>query len=117
MCKTSFEIQLIVSYCFIFQVTSIIVKKNHFFKNDADGLKYVSTKIVDAGQMLSIGSDGLHSVVAEGNEDCYSFHVYKGPLSKIKRSLFDWNTGQAFEFTDENYHQLKKPANELSLGF
>jgi predicted metal-dependent enzyme (double-stranded beta helix superfamily) len=91
-------------------------EKNHFFKNDADGLKYMSTKIVDAGDMISIGSDGLHSVVAEGEEDCYSLHVYTGPLSKIKRSLFDWDTGQAVEFTDENYHLLKKPANDVKLG-
>ena len=91
-------------------------EKNLFFRNEADGLKYISTKIIDAGQMTSIGADGLHAVVAEGEEDCYSFHVYAGPLSKIKRSLFDWDTGQALEFTDENYHHLKKPANELTFG-
>lgn len=89
-------------------------EKNLFFKNEAGGLKYKSTKIIDAGQMVSIGTDGLHAVVAEGEEDCYSFHVYTGPLSKIKRSLFDWNTGQPLEFTDDNYHRLKKPASELT---
>lgn len=91
-------------------------EKNHFFKNDADGLKYKSTQIIDAGQMTSIGTDGLHAVVAEGEEDCYSLHVYTGPLSKIKRSLFDWDTGQALEFTDENFHRLKRPACELVLS-
>jgi predicted metal-dependent enzyme (double-stranded beta helix superfamily) len=91
-------------------------EKNHFFKNEAGGLKYQSTKIIESGQMTSIGSNGLHAVVAEGENDCYSLHVYTGPLSTIKRSLFDWDTGQALEFTDENYHRLKKPANELTLG-
>lgn len=91
-------------------------EKNHFFKNGANGLEYKSTKIIDAGQMTSIGTDGLHAVVAEGEEDCYSLHVYTGPLSKIKRSLFDWDTGQALEFTEENFERLKKPANELTLS-
>ena len=91
-------------------------EKNHFFKNDANGLKYQSTQITDAGQMTSIGTDGLHAVVAEGEEDCYSLHVYTGPLSKVKRSLFDWNTGEAIEFTDENFHRLKRSPNELVLS-
>jgi predicted metal-dependent enzyme (double-stranded beta helix superfamily) len=91
-------------------------EKNHFFKNDANGLKYLSTQIIDAGQMTSIGTDGLHAVVAEGEEDCYSLHVYTGPLSKVKRSLFDWNTGEAIEFTDENFHRLKRSPNELVLS-
>ena len=91
-------------------------EKNHFFKNDANGLKYQSTQIIDAGQMTSIGTDGLHAVVAEGEEDCYSLHVYTGPLSKVKRSLFDWNTGEAIEFTDENFHRLKRSPNELLLS-
>lgn len=91
-------------------------EKHHFFKNDTNGLKYKSTQIIDAGQMTSIGTGGLHAVVAEGEEDCYSLHVYTGPLSKIKRSLFDWDTGQALEFTDENYHRLKRPACELTLS-
>jgi predicted metal-dependent enzyme (double-stranded beta helix superfamily) len=91
-------------------------EKNHFFKNDANGLKYQSTQIIDAGQMTSIGTDGLHAVVAEGEEDCYSLHVYTGPLSKVKRSLFDWNTGEAIEFTDENFHRLKRSPNELVLS-
>jgi len=91
-------------------------EKNHFFKKDANGLKYKSTQIIDTGQMTSIGTDGLHAVVAEGEEDCYSLHVYTGPLSKIKRSLFDWDTGQALEFTDENFHRLKRPACELTLS-
>jgi len=91
-------------------------EKNHFFKKDANGFKYKSTQIIDTGQMTSIGTDGLHAVVAEGEEDCYSVHVYTGPLSKIKRSLFDWDTGQALEFTDENFHRLKRPACELTLS-
>ena len=91
-------------------------EKNHFFKNDANGLQYKSTQIIDTGQMTSIGTDGLHAVVAEGEEDCYSLHVYTGPLSKIKRALFDWDTGQALEFTDENFHRLKRPARELALS-
>jgi predicted metal-dependent enzyme (double-stranded beta helix superfamily) len=91
-------------------------EKNHFFKNDANGLKYQSTQIIDAGQMTSIGTDGLHAVVAEGEEDCYSLHVYTGPLSKVKRSLFDWNTGEAIEFTDENFRRLKRSPNRLVLS-
>ncbi len=66
-------------------------------------------------QLLSIGSDGLHSVVADGDQPCCSLHVYTGPLSSVKRSLFDWDSGASLEFTDENYHRMKRALNELSF--
>ncbi len=46
-------------------------EKNHFFISDANGLKYPSTQIIAAGQMISIGTLALHPVVREGEEASY----------------------------------------------
>ena len=38
----------------------------------------------------------------------YAIHVYLAPLSTIERSLFDWDTGSALPFTDDNYARLER---------
>ena len=90
-------------------------EKNIFFKRQSDGLKYTGSKVLATGQVLSIGGDGIHSVVADGNEPCCSLHVYTGPLSKTERSIFDWDSGSPIEFTDKNYESMKRSPRELDF--
>ncbi len=88
-------------------------ENNLFFKKQDDQLKHIKTKLVKTGEQLSIGKDGIHSVVAAGETSALSFHVYTGPLSNIRRSLFDWESGIEMDFTDENYEKMKKSKNDL----
>ena len=69
---------------------------------------YKSTRRVGPGDVIALKPDGIHSVeAADGKVSC-GIHVYLAALSTIERSLFDWNTGQARPFTDENYDEMKR---------
>ena len=84
---------------------------NHFYLAGDGELQHKSTKKLQPGDVISMGPDAIHSV--ESTQGVYSLgiHVYLGPLARIERSLFDWETGMAMPFTDENYAQLQRPAN------
>lgn len=83
-------------------------ESNTFYRRDAAGLHAVKTRQVRAGQVLSIGSDGIHSVSATGDAPSHALHIYLGPLSRVERSLFRWETGEPLPFTDENFMALTR---------
>ena len=80
---------------------------NHFYLREADGLVHTSTRRVGPGDVIALKPDGIHSVeAADGRPSC-GIHVYLAELTKIERSLFHWETGEAVPFTDENYDAMK----------
>lgn len=86
-------------------------EENHFYLAGDGKLEHKTTKQVNPGDVISIGPDAIHSVETTDDQSTYGIHVYLGPLTKIERSLFDWETGAAQPFTDENYAQLERPSN------
>ena len=81
---------------------------NHFYRQEQNTLHYVKSKVVAAGDVLSIGPDGIHTVQAHGDQPCQSLHVYLGAVSIVERSLFDWDTGEAIAYTIPAYDRLKR---------
>ncbi|MCP4981015.1 MAG: hypothetical protein GY935_11035 [Gammaproteobacteria bacterium] len=50
----------------------------------------------------------VHSVeAADGKQSCVT-HGYLAKLTTIERSLFDWESGAASPYTDENYDLMKR---------
>ncbi|NKB53512.1 MAG: hypothetical protein GKR97_15040 [Rhizobiaceae bacterium] len=90
-------------------------ENNILFRRDAGELKKAKNKIVGRGEVFSLGADGIHSVTADGSEPSLALHVYIGPLMQVDRNLFDWTTGDAVEFTMENFHKMTRPAADLDL--
>ena len=85
-------------------------EKNHFYLVGDGVLEHKTTKRVDPGDVISIGPDAIHSVETADDRFCYGIHVYLGPLTRIERSLFDWDSGAAELFTDEAYDRLLRPS-------
>ncbi len=79
---------------------------NRLFRHDASGLTLVAEKHVGPGETLSIGSEGIHGVYARGGEDSLALHAYLGALERVRRSLFDPESGREIPFTDESYQAL-----------
>ena len=86
-------------------------EKNHFYLAGDGELEQKSTRLVQPGDVISIGPDAIHSVETANDEFCYGIHVYLGPLTTIERSLFDWDSGAAEPFTDEAYDRLLRPSH------
>ena len=81
---------------------------NHFYLREDGQLVHKSTRRVEPGDVIALKPDGIHSVeAANGNKSC-AIHVYLAALTTIERSLFDWETGEATPFTDENYDRMKR---------
>jgi predicted metal-dependent enzyme (double-stranded beta helix superfamily) len=86
------------------------VEHNHFYQKTGGKLQYKSTKSLNPGDVIAIGPDGIHSVETEGSQHSYAIHVYQAPLTTIKRSLFEWETGTACLFNDDNYEAMVRPS-------
>jgi len=84
---------------------------NHFYLCEADRLVHKSSKRVSPGDVIALKPDGIHSVEAADNTQCCGIHVYLAKLTTIKRSLFDWDSGDASLYTDENYERMKRVAS------
>ncbi len=81
---------------------------NHFYLCEAGKLVHKSSKRVGPGEVIALKPDGIHSVEAANNAQSCGIHVYLAKLTTIERSLFDWDSGEASPFIDENYDRLKR---------
>ena len=81
---------------------------NHFYLREDNRLVHKSTRRVGPGEVIALKPDGIHSVEAANNRQSCGLHVYLAKLTTIERSLFDWDSGVAHPFNDENYEQMKR---------
>ena len=81
---------------------------NHFYLREPDRLVYKSNRRVGPGDVIALKPDGIHSVEAADGKPCCGIHVYLAALTTIERSLFDWDSGAACRYTDENYELMKR---------
>ncbi len=89
-------------------------EKNIVFTQTGGRLAHDFTRVVRAGEMLSLDRDCIHAVTADGDVRSLALHVYMGPLMQLTRGLFDWDTGDKIDFTMENFNQMKRPASALA---
>ena len=95
------------------QTTAIIgvyegAEDNHFYLREDRRLVHKTTKCVGPGDVIALKPDGIHSVEAANGKQSCAIHVYLAALTRIERSLFDWETGKASPFNDENYDRMKR---------
>jgi len=83
---------------------------NHFYLCEPGKLVHKSSRRVGPGEVIAIKPDGIHSVEAADGKDSCGIHVYLAALTKIERSLFDWNSGDVRPYTEENYDAMKRIA-------
>lgn len=83
---------------------------NHFYLREPDRLVHKTTRCVGPGDVIALKPDGIHSVEAANGVQSCGIHVYLAKLSTIERSLFDWESGEARPFSDENYDLMKRVA-------
>ena len=81
---------------------------NHFYLLEDGNLVHKSTKRIGPGDVVAIKPEGIHSVEATEGKPSLGIHIYQAALTKIERSLFDWESGAACPFTDENYDAMKR---------
>lgn len=88
-------------------------EKNILFRPQNGELTHESTTVVKPGEVLSLDETCIHAVTADGDSPSLALHVYMGPLMKLERDLFDWKTGEAVDFSMENFDKMKRPTADL----
>jgi len=83
------------------------------YHRDEDRLRHAKNRVVAEGEVVSLGPEAIHAVTAEGNGQSHAIHIYEGPLTEVKRSLFDWTNGGEIEFTMENFQAMMRKRSEL----
>ncbi|UWQ89795.1 hypothetical protein K3727_13355 [Rhodobacteraceae bacterium M382] len=78
------------------------------YKREPGQLRHGGNTLVQAGDVVRLGPEAIHAITADGDEQSCAIHVYEGPLTRIKRSLFDWTSGEQVEFSMENFHAMAR---------
>ena len=78
------------------------------YKRAPGKLRYGGNTLVKAGEVVRLGPEAIHAITSDGSEQSIALHVYEGPLTQIERSLFDWTTGEAVEFSMENFYAMAR---------
>ncbi|MEM7267932.1 MAG: hypothetical protein AAF401_01625 [Pseudomonadota bacterium] len=84
------------------------------YKPEGGELRHGGNLNVAAGELITLGPDAVHAVSAAGKAQSCAIHVYEGPLTKVERRLFDWNTGAAIPFTMENFHAMMRKSADMA---
>jgi len=79
---------------------------NSFYERGEMGLNKIRETWVRPGDVLTIAADDIHSVTTTGTDPSCALHVYLGELTKVERSLFDWDSGESVEFTQASYDKM-----------
>jgi predicted metal-dependent enzyme (double-stranded beta helix superfamily) len=83
------------------------------YKREPDHLKHGGNKLISAGEVASLGTDAIHAITADGTGQSLAIHIYQGPLTAVKRSLFDWESGAEVDFTVENFYAMRRLKSDM----
>jgi len=91
------------------------VERNLLYRRPKEGgrLEEPIVRETAAGELLSLGPDGIHAPTAAGDAPSEALHVYMGKLSSVDRSLFDWDSGRAVPFTMERFESLVRSKGDV----
>jgi len=84
------------------------------YRREKDALAWEKNTLICEGQVMKLEPDVVHAVTAEGDGLSHALHIYEGPLTKIKRSLFDWVSGDKVDFTMDNFYAMQRKRSELN---
>jgi len=86
-------------------------ERNFIFQRTTNSLQLETIKDMSPGDTFFLGPDAIHAAGTATQEPVQGIHIYMAKLTKITRSLFDWDTGQPLPFSDEVYETLRQRAN------
>lgn len=83
------------------------LEQNHFFRRDAQGRAQRDSSVsLRPGEVLQMAPGAIHAVSGGEPDGCSGIHVYLGRLTTVERSLFDPDSGERMDFSDDNYQRL-----------
>lgn len=83
-------------------------ERNGLYRKGSDRLVPGGELILRAGQTHVFGPNDVHTVQALDGAPSLGLHVYLGPLTKMERSLFTWESGSSIAMSEEAFSAMKR---------
>ena len=87
------------------------------YTREPGSLQHSGNLLIAAGEVVELEPDIIHAVTGHttdgGTSQSRAIHVYHGPLTKVQRNLFDWHSGDAVDFTMENFHAMRRNKTDM----
>jgi len=83
-------------------------ERNFIFQRTEESLTLETIQDMSPGDTLFLSPETIHAAGTATQEPVQGIHIYMAALTKISRSLFDWETGQPASFSDEVYEGLRR---------
>lgn len=87
------------------------VERNRLYRQVGGALAPNGTLVLSAGDTHVLGPNDVHTVQALDDAPSFGLHVYLGALSRVERSLFEWDSGVALPMTDAAFMAMKRSAS------
>lgn len=84
------------------------IERNRLFRKGDGRLVPGGELVLRAGQTHIFGPDDVHAVQALEGAPSLGLHIYLGALTKIERSLFEWDSGASLPMSDEAFSAMKR---------
>jgi predicted metal-dependent enzyme (double-stranded beta helix superfamily) len=85
---------------------------NAYFRRVPGGLEAVGGRALQAGEVLILGDDAIHSVANSRRDFAVALHVYGGDFFSVERSEWDSETHQERPRDFERTRRLFEEAND-----
>jgi predicted metal-dependent enzyme (double-stranded beta helix superfamily) len=82
---------------------------HRFYNRTPEGLAPSGLRAIGAGEVISMGTEGVHAIAAADDNWARAIHVYLGSLSKQTRSMFDPDSFAEKPLTLDGYSQACRP--------
>lgn len=86
------------------------MERNRLFRKSGGRLVEAGSLVLCAGQTHVFGPHDVHAVQALNSAPSLGLHIYLGPLTKVERSLFDWDSGSSLPLCEQTFEAMKRPA-------
>lgn len=83
-------------------------ERNRLFRKAEGCLIPGGELILRAGQTHVFGPNDVHTVQALEGAPSLGLHIYLGPLTRVERSLFEWETGASVPMSDAAFNAMKR---------
>ena len=81
-------------------------EEQRFWTRTDDGIAPAAGRVLGAGDVMALGTRGIHAISAPVGQPARAIHIYLGDIFGAERSVFDPETLVEYPMTDDRYDEF-----------
>lgn len=81
-------------------------EEQRFWARSSDGIVSTTGRLLEAGEVVAFGTQGIHAISAPDDAPARAVHVYLGDIYDVERSIFHPDTLEELAMTSERYDEF-----------